>query len=305
MFGSTVLDVIVGVIVIFLAISLATSAVTEGIASFLGLRSATLFKEVGKVLNDPKFTGLARDLYNHALINPRSQGTAQTPSDKDLQANRPAYIDPKQFATALLDVVNLPTSGFPDIATMKAAISRAVPEGQVRDFLTKTIDRTAGDVSKMHTEIATWFDTSMDRVSGTYKRKTQLISFLIALVIAVALNIDVVQAGKTLWLQPLDEKALVSVNKSSTYEEAVKQIEQAGVPIGWSAGHYPFAWDQRGFGFNWGPWDWVAAGIGWLLAAVSTIFGAPFWFDALQTFVRLKGSGPSPQEKVDGTGAAA
>lgn len=305
MFGSTVLDVIVGVVAMFLAISLATSAITEAIASFLGLRSNTLLKEVTNILNDPTFTGLARDIYNHALINPRSQGTAKTPSDKDLRKHQPAYIDPKQFATALLDVVNLPVSSAPDIAAMKEAISRGVPPGQVRDFLTRTINRTAGDVAKVHTEIASWFDTAMDRVSGTYKRKSQLISFLVALVLAAALNIDAVQAGKALWLQPLDEKVLVSVEKSSTYQDALQRIEQVGVPIGWSAGNYPFVWGQHGFVFQWGPWDWAAAGIGWLLAAVSTIFGAPFWFDSLQTIVRLKGSGPSPQEKVDGTAAAA
>jgi hypothetical protein len=203
-----------------------------------------------------------------------------------------------------LDVVNLPVSS-PDIAAMKEAISRSVPPGQVRDFLTRTVGRTAGDAAKLHTEIASWFDTSMDRVSGTYKRKSQLISFLVALVLAAVLNIDVVQAGKALWLQPLDEKALVSVEKSSTYQDALQRIEQAGVPIGWSAAHYPFVWGQHGFLFQWGPWDWATAGIGWLLAAVSTLFGAPFWFDSLQMIVRLKGSGPSPREKIDGTAAAA
>jgi len=39
--------------------------------------------------------------------------------------------------------------------------------------------------------------------------------------------------------------------------------------------------------------------------ALSTLFGAPFWFDLLQNFIRLKGTGPSPVEKVDGKGAAA
>ena len=45
--------------------------------------------------------------------------------------------------------------------------------------------------------------------------------------------------------------------------------------------------------------------VGWLITALATLFGAPFWFDALQQFVRLKGAGPSPQEKQDKTGASA
>jgi len=44
---------------------------------------------------------------------------------------------------------------------------------------------------------------------------------------------------------------------------------------------------------------------GWLITAFAALFGAPFWFDTLQQFVRLKGSGPSPLEKQNNTGAAA
>jgi hypothetical protein len=45
--------------------------------------------------------------------------------------------------------------------------------------------------------------------------------------------------------------------------------------------------------------------LGWLVTAFATLFGAPFWFDTLQGFVRLKGAGPSPQEKTDKTAASA
>jgi hypothetical protein len=45
--------------------------------------------------------------------------------------------------------------------------------------------------------------------------------------------------------------------------------------------------------------------LGWLITAIATIFGAPFWYDMLQTFVRIKGAGPSPQEKKIGSAAAA
>ena len=51
-------------------------------------------------------------------------------------------------------------------------------------------------------------------------------------------------------------------------------------------------------------WFWNApnaspltSAIGWMITAVSALFGAPFWFDTLQNLIRLKGSGPSPAEK--------
>ena len=36
---------------------------------------------------------------------------------------------------------------------------------------------------------------------------------------------------------------------------------------------------------------WIFAIAGWIITALSTLFGAPFWFDALQKFVQLRGAG--------------
>jgi hypothetical protein len=43
---------------------------------------------------------------------------------------------------------------------------------------------------------------------------------------------------------------------------------------------------------------------GWLITAFAALFGAPFWFDVLQSVIRLKGSGPSPAEKANKQAAA-
>ena len=91
MFNSTILDVAVGLSFAFLAISLAVSALTEAVASMMNWRSQTLLQGVKDLLNDQDFNGLARDIYNHALVNPRDTGTAQTAAE----------ITPAQTCTAV------------------------------------------------------------------------------------------------------------------------------------------------------------------------------------------------------------
>ena len=56
----------------------------------------------------------------------------------------------------------------------------------------------------------------------------------------------------------------------------------------------------QGFGAS----DWLISLFVWLITAIATLFGAPFWFDALQQITRLKGSGPSPAEKTAKKAAA-
>ena len=66
-FGSTILDVAAGIVFGFLAISLFTSAAVEAINSLFNVRANSLKTGIMELVNDPKFTGLAKQLYEHAL----------------------------------------------------------------------------------------------------------------------------------------------------------------------------------------------------------------------------------------------
>jgi hypothetical protein len=109
MFGSTILDVAAGVIFGFLAISLFTSAAVEAINSVLNVRVKNLRTGIMALVNDPNFTGLAKELYAHALISPLGPGAADPLKDA------PAYINKAQFAEAMLDITGL-SAATPDAA---------------------------------------------------------------------------------------------------------------------------------------------------------------------------------------------
>jgi len=288
MFNSSVLDVAVGLIFTFLAISLIVSAIVEGVASTMKWRSNTLLRGVKDLLNDPEAKGLALSIYNHALVSPRDSGKAKKEQDlKDL----PSYIDPKQFTEALIDVIRI-TKDSPD--KIKSTIDANIADSQINSLLKSIVDRTEGDLSRMRDEIAGWFDNGMDRVSGVYKRKTQLWSFVIALTFAGVLNVSSFEVGKTLWQQPMLART-IAPRADVNLVQALKGLECLGVPIGWTASKFKNLWSLGG----------LETLLGWVITAVATLFGAPFWFDALEQMIRLKGSGPSPAEKRSGTGAAA
>jgi hypothetical protein len=295
MLNSAVLDVAIGLIFAFLAVSLAVSAIVEAVASILAWRSKTLLQGVKDLLNDPNFDGLALKIYNHALVNPQDAGTAKNESELKYL---PSYMDSKQFADALIDVTKI-TKEAPD--KIKAAIGTSVTNEQLKTFLDGVVDRTGGDIGKMQAEIAGWFDNSMDRIGGLYKRWTQVLSFAFALIIAIVFNVSAVDLGKALWQQPMLAKTIApSASQSPTealgeLEGLLQQAQELDVPVGWTWKKLGALWSLAG----------IEMALGWLITAVAALFGAPFWFDALQQIVRLKGSGPSPAEKRAETGAAA
>lgn len=58
--------------------------------------------------------------------------------------------------------------------------------------------------------VETWFNDSMDRLSGWYKRKAQLIAFAIGIVLALLLNVDSINIATSLWREPTLRQAIVA-----------------------------------------------------------------------------------------------
>ncbi len=130
----------------------------------------------------------------------------------------------------------------------------------------------------------------MERISGSYKRKAQLWSFIIALVIAVLLNIDTIRIAEALWNQPILLKGLTAPSATGwTAQQSLDQLKVLHIPFGWNNGTLNDFFKD----FN---WFYVIPG--WLISALATLFGAPFWFDTLQRFVKLRGTGSNPGEKA-------
>lgn len=308
MFSTPVLDSAVGLVFTFLAVSLAAGAVTEALASLFKWRSNTLLAGVKALLNDKDLKGLALDVYNHALVSPRSDGTTAAGQKPKLL---PAYIDPSHFAAALSDVLGI-SAQTEGAVTAAIAKVRAGGNTQMADLLQSIQNRAGNDLSAFESGLAQWFDNGMDRVSGAYKRRTQLVSFLVGLFVAVALNVSAIRVGLALWDQPALAKAVAGESGGTPQDGALSKFETMNLPIGWIPGQasagalaqddifavrppLPFA-EHTGW--------WLTSILGWLVTAGATLFGAPFWYDMLQQFVRLKGVGPSPAEKTGNKAAA-
>ena len=64
-------------------------------------RGKNLFEGVKNLLNDPEFSGLAQQVYNHGLVDGLSQN-----GSNPMTANRlPSYMHASNFSLALLDIL--------------------------------------------------------------------------------------------------------------------------------------------------------------------------------------------------------
>jgi hypothetical protein len=259
MFGSTVLEVVVGLTFCYASVALIVSALQEAIASLLRLRSGCLLSGIKSMLNDPNFSSLARALYGHALINPHAAAT------------KPAYIEPGHFAIALVDAIQT----IPGDAAQLGRDIDALEDPQVRRALQGIYQRANGDLDAFQAALAGWFDSSMERVSAAYKRRAMVISLLLSLLLAVMFNIDSIHLFRSLWQHPALAAQLGAAQAGMGMDpRAIEAMWQ--LPIGWQ--QFPPRLDNQ-FLLN------VA---GWMLTASTALFGAPFWFNLMKHTVQLR-----------------
>src|SRR5688572_26252746 len=163
------LDVAIGLIVVFLLVSLVCSATAELIESVLKQRSASLFRGLKELLQDPNATGLLKQFYEHPLI----AGLYRDKFDASQPKNLPSYIPSRTFALALIDIMQPTVEGNDSKAD---AVDTAEVQRQKSsiEVVTRRLVSVAGaDIKDVITEMEGWFNSSMDRISGWYKRKVQ------------------------------------------------------------------------------------------------------------------------------------
>jgi hypothetical protein len=125
---------------------------------------------------------------------------------------------------------------------------------QLRESLTPIIldvQKYVGDkeqaMTKARQNVESWFNETMDRVSGVYKRRAQVVAFMVGLFLALFVNIDSVGIAETLWREPTLRQALVAKadlqavqgnGAASTSQNPVadmqEKLQELNLPIGWT-----------------------------------------------------------------------
>src|SRR5207253_3683677 len=91
---------------------------------------------------------------------------------------------------------------------------------QVQRALLTAIDRAQGDLSGAQENVEAWFNSSMDRVSGWYKRRTQKIIFVVGCVLTVAVNADTLTVAESLMQGDARRKAIVAQAEATSRDKA-------------------------------------------------------------------------------------
>src|SRR5581483_3609102 len=249
--------------------------------TFAKYRSKDLERGLREMLNGPQATNILPKFYDHPLI----YGLFRGRYDPHNPGNLPSYIPAKTFALTVLDLVKQE----PDDSYLKKT-------------LTPLIHAASNDFGRAQKNIEDWYNGSMDRVSGWYKRRTQIIIATLGFVIAFGFNVDTIDIARFLNVTPAARTALIAQATSTTLATGAAldglsaAIRVTDIPIGWTANQTAvdkkIVW--RALPDSVGAWILKIAGL--LATGLAISLGAPFWFDVLNKFMVVR-STVKPEEK--------
>jgi hypothetical protein len=315
MFGSNVFDIAIGLVFVFLLLRLVCSAANELLELVLKKRAGDLERGIAELLGTKvKGSQFLKDIYDHGLINSLYRGDYSTTWWWKL----PAYIPARNFALAIQDVYTAwtaarkaaPDGVAPGATDPTKASLPAIPVN-VHSAIKALTQEAAGDAKKLQDGIENWYNSSMDRVSGWYKRRSQMFIFVMGATVAIAVNADCIEIAKRLSNDASLRQSVVAMAEAAAKKDPtkgdstkplddikdnIKTLDGLGLPIGWPPPDadpithiVPSLSDRFTYAFS---QHWL----GWLLTALAVSLGAPFWFDMLNKIIVVR-STVKPHEK--------
>lgn len=189
------------------------------------------------------------------------------------------------------------------LAQVTAAVAN-LPDGHPAKVpLARFLILAGGDKDRFVASLEGWFNGAMDRLSGWYKRKTQLFLIGYALILTVLFNVDSINIASSLYRNgPVRAAVAAAAEKAPdlrTAQEVIRQASDLSLPLGWvrrSTIDAATAAGSANPGRELPPrsQDLALKLLGLAITVGALLFGSTFWFDLLGNVANLRNAGPKP-----------
>jgi hypothetical protein len=296
-----IIEVAIGVVAAFFIVSVIASALVESISIVFKKRSKDLRVVVDTILTtgSPGAINLEDTSVWKAMraASRRKRGIAAR--DK----RDPSYISARSFADGVVEgLLTLRTT-----AGSVANVVAGMPDGPLKQRLTTLQTEVGDDLVAVKASLEGWFDDTMDRLEGAYKRWSQWFLAIFGLLLALVLNVSTIRIVDSLWNDAVLRTAVADTSTGITSEpcptnqvdcgpadkvdKAIRDLDSLSIPVGWGK-------------------DWsTESGAGWTLLGIiptgfAVMMGGPFWFDLLTRLVGARGTRGVPPKAGEDPGSA-
>ena len=304
------LDVLIGLVVVLLALSMAVTVVTQALTAMVNSRGRHLKRGLQDLLQqlDPALTAtiseaIATKVLTHPLV---SGSTAPAWLPTLVGGARYGNVIHREEFTKLLMALGSGEGSVGLEATARQVLADALSRNGVADpgktlaavrGFAMELERTSPDLaatarqnlaflhaapSDLVAKINSWFDQTMDRTSQRFTASTRAITFAGAFLVAFGLQVDTPSLANRLAMDDKMRDAFVvqaqAMNASQGSVEADYRAFLADNGIIRLPSYEGY---RKGFGS-------LSAAFGMLVTALLLSLGAPFWYSVLARLLQLR-----------------
>ncbi|MBL1215417.1 MAG: hypothetical protein HND52_18770 [Ignavibacteriae bacterium] len=304
MFGSEILEIAIGLIFIYMLLSLFASTINEIIAKLFSLRGRNLRKAIHFMFDEEDTQFQIQRFFNDPLIKKLS---ARPILDKLGIKSPTDYLPKNTFSKILTKAIFKSNEDNIPIETLEKHIDEMFPQkGDSNRILKRLVRDSAGNIEKLKNNLENWYDDIMDVATEWYKSKVRVILFFIGFAFCILFNADTIKIVNSLSVNPEVRKALVSqaeelsknyveADTSKTLDELKVEMQNLNMQISDASSLLGLGWSfESGMSF-WGKLGFIFQNIpnriwGWIITSLAISLGASFWFNFLQRVINLKSS---------------
>ncbi|MCK9605884.1 MAG: hypothetical protein M0R33_05470 [Methylomonas sp.] len=309
------LDILLGMTVIMLIVSMAVTVLTQFISGLVNLRGKNLARGLSDLLQqiDPNLQRniaeqITRSLLTHPMISSVGQRLGDTIHREefvkllmDLAAgeipenhSQPLSDEAKQLLIQLLQQngIDNPKDTVDKVRDYALQLELSNPElaTNVRHSIAMLTEANSRLVAKVNG----WFDQTMDRVSDRFTASSRMVSLLCSIIVVAAIQLDSLDVINRLAMDDQLREALISKAmvmeqtradnqpqpnlNVDTVKTELHTLQQLGVI------------DVINSGKNWRQHWCEVNPIGIILSVFLLSLGAPFWYGALKNLLKLRGA---------------
>ncbi len=316
MLGLEMLDVLIGLITVYMVFGLACTAIVEAVTAFFGVRGRNLEKALKEFLSGDleENKPFIKAFFRHPLVQTLSKDKLLRKGTKSL----PSYIPPEIVSKVIEDLVTKDgASTF--LPNLIDALPGEPDKNRIKGVLKVMLKDARGDVKEFRRSLEKSFNATMDRAGGWFKRYTQTAALVISAGLVIGANADTIGMVSSLAANPAARAKMVEV-AGKRVEDAESKARKTGAASGESSIEHVAAETKSArraldrafedmtaagvrFGWTEAPKDaaaWLSKIVGLLISIFAVSLGAPFWFDVLQKFMKLRSAGVTHSDVKDG-----
>lgn len=311
------IEVAIGLIFVYLLLSIFAMVLMEMISTFLRLRGVQLKRTIEKMLFNkdenpqqinafylqPLVLFLGDEVSGFNFLNKIFSGK---------HSKLPSYMRNEDFYTTFLTFIN--HGEFTDsLSVIREKVGKAALSKDTKTHLNFLIEKSKDDVEKFKTEMCHWFEECMQRANTWYSRKVQYTLIFLGFCIAVGVNGDtlriidklnndeklrteMVQSAENYIKNNPEVPAEAKAKNDSIKINIAKEYDNLLVDSHNLLGYESNNLTLKNFDMK-SDFSSLALKIfGFLLTALAISLGSNFWFDMLKKMLNVRTLGKSTQK---------